>query len=98
MASDRHNGFLKNAVIRERIERFSQNLTHKQKITLVLGVTSKDALLKIQDGGRPPYWNSIQYHNLQSASLIFEKFDMGKNIFVMLVTFNTRYLRVRDGD
>jgi hypothetical protein len=58
-------------------------------------ISSKFALLKIQDGGRPPYWSSIQ-----SASPIFKKFDrqMIKNIFVMLVTFNTRLLRNQDGN
>jgi hypothetical protein len=35
MAADRRNGFLKNAVIREQIKRFSQNLTNTNKKLLL---------------------------------------------------------------
>jgi hypothetical protein len=99
MAADCCNGFLTNAVIRELIERSSQNLTHTSRKLLLSGLTSKFALLKIQDDGRPPYGSSIQYHNSQCALPIFKKFDiqMRKNIFVMLVTFNTRYLQIQYG-
>jgi hypothetical protein len=52
VAADRHSGFLKNAAIRERIEQFSQNLTHTQAENYFYsGVVSTFALLKIQDGG-----------------------------------------------
>jgi hypothetical protein len=103
MAADRHNGFLKNAVNREQIKRFPQNLTHTgEKLLLSWGSPQNLRCWKwkLKDGGQPQYWSSIQYNNSQSVKQIFKKFDlqMRKNSLVIPVTFNTRCLRIEDGD
>jgi hypothetical protein len=56
MVADRYIGFRKNAVIWERIDRFSRKLTRgSNTIHLFSEFTSKIAFSGIQDGGRPPY-------------------------------------------
>jgi len=82
-AASLKNGFL--AITYQPIVRFQRNFVWWNRTACRQGQQDKTLqILKIQDGGRPPFWKSLNHHISVKSRTILMKFCTPHQIFHMI--------------